>query len=172
MNELQTTRDDYRVAWFTALAITIHVLESALPSIIPGIKLGLANIVTIIVLFRYGWHMAVWVSLLRVLIGSILIGTFLSPTFMLSFSGALASIIVINVYRLPINLSPIGISVLAAVAHITGQFYVAYLLFIPHDDLFLLLPILMTMAIIVGIVNGIISKKLLQEMMKNDDRKS
>jgi len=164
MTELQTTRDDYRIAWFTALAITIHILESSLPSLIPGMKLGLANIVTIVVLFLYGWRLAIWVSLLRVLIGSILIGTFLSPTFMLSFSGALCSVLVLGLYQLPLNLSPIGISVLAAIAHITGQFYVAYYLFIPHDDLFVLLPILMTMALIVGIVNGIICNKLLSSM--------
>jgi heptaprenyl diphosphate synthase len=165
MTAIQTTRDDYRIAWFTALAITIHVLEASLPSLIPGMKLGLANIVTVIVLFRYGWHMAVWVSLLRVLIGSILIGTFLSPTFMLSFSGAVCSIIAMSMIRLPFKLSPIGISVLAAMAHIVGQFYVAYFLFIPHEDLFLLLPILMTMALIVGVVNGIISKKLLHNIV-------
>jgi len=161
---LQTTRDDYRIAWFTALAISIHILESSLPSLVPGIKLGLANIVTIIVLFLYGWRMAIWVSLLRVLIGSILIGTFLSPTFILSFSGALGAILATSIYRLPINLSPIGISVLAAEAHIVSQFYVAYYLFIPHKDLFVLLPILMSVALIVGIVNGIICKKLLRDM--------
>jgi len=166
MIEIQTTRDDYRIAWFTALAITIHILESSLPSLIPGMKLGLANIVTIVVLFLYGWRMAVWVTLLRVLIGSIIIGTFLSPTFILSFSGALCSIIALSAFRLPVNLSPIGISVLAAVAHILGQFYVAYSLFIPHHDLLLLLPILMTLALIVGLVNGIISNKLLKSIRK------
>lgn len=164
MIELQTIRDDFRIAWFTALAISIHILESSLPSLIPGMKLGLANVITIIVLFLYGWRMAIWVSLLRVLIGSILIGTFLSPTFILSFSGALCSIMALAAVRLPINLSPIGISVLAAVAHIVGQFYVAYYLFIPHQGLFVLLPILMTTALIVGIVNGIICKNLLPSM--------
>ncbi len=166
MNELQTNRDDYRIAWFTALAISIHILESSLPSLIPGMKLGLANIITIIVLFHYGWRMAVWVSLLRVVIGSILIGTFLSPTFMLSFSGAAAAILALTAYQLPIKLSPIGISVLAAEAHIVGQFYTAYLLFIPHDDLFRLLPILMTIALIVGSVNGIIARNILRNLTK------
>ncbi|VAW92408.1 Heptaprenyl diphosphate synthase component I [hydrothermal vent metagenome] len=168
MNELQTSRDDYRIAWFTALAISIHILESSLPSLIPGMKLGLANIITIIVLFLYGWRMAVWVSLLRVIIGSILIGTFLSPTFMLSLSGALAAVLALTTYQLPFKLSPIGISVLAAEAHIIGQFYVAYYLFIPHDDLFTLLPILMTIALIVGSVNGIICKNILRNITKNE----
>ena len=87
-----TTRQDHRIAWLTALAITIHIAESALPSPLPGIKPGLANVVTIVALVQYGWGTAAWVALLRVLIGSLLIGTFLSPTFLLSLAGAVASI--------------------------------------------------------------------------------
>ena len=83
-----TTRQDHRIAWLTALAITIHIAESALPSPLPGIKPGLANVVTIVALVQYGWGTAAWVALLRVLIGSLLIGTFLSPTFLLSLAGA------------------------------------------------------------------------------------
>ncbi|MDQ3796483.1 MAG: Gx transporter family protein, partial [Pseudomonadota bacterium] len=89
---IQTTRDDYRIAWLAALAITIHIAESALPSPLPGVKPGLANVITVITLLTFGWRAAVWVSLLRVLAGSLLIGSFLTPTFMLSFSGAAASL--------------------------------------------------------------------------------
>jgi hypothetical protein len=81
---IKTTRDDHLIAALAALAITVHIAESALPSPLPGIKPGLANVVTLLVLCRYGWQMAVWVTLLRVLVGSILIGTFLSPAFFLS----------------------------------------------------------------------------------------
>ncbi len=149
-------RQDHIIAWFTALAIAIHVLESAIPSPIPGVKIGLANIVTIVVLVQFGWRTAAWVSLLRVLIGSLIIGSFLSPTFVLSLGGACASLIVIGIaYALAQqHLSALGYSVLAAIAHILAQFWLAYWLFIPHDALFHLLPILLTVAIIAGIVNG------------------
>ena len=160
--EIPTTRDDHRIAWFTALAISIHVLESSLPSPLPGVKPGLANIVTLIVLCQYGWRMAAWVSILRVLIGSILIGTFLSPTFILSLAGAVCSVTVLSVARLPLKLGPVGLSVLAAMAHMVGQFYMAYWLFIPHESLFLLLPILLTMALLLGILNGIITMKIMK----------
>ncbi|PCH59569.1 MAG: heptaprenyl diphosphate synthase [Gammaproteobacteria bacterium] len=153
---IASEREDHIIAWFAALAIAIHVLESAIPSPIPGIKIGLANVVTIVVLVNFGWRTAAWVSLLRVLIGSLVIGSFLSPTFVLSLSGACASLCVIGIaYALARqHLSVMGYSVLAAVAHILTQFWVAYLLFIPHDALFHLLPILVTVAIITGIVNG------------------
>ncbi len=153
---VSSQRHDHVIAWFTALAIAIHVLESAIPSPIPGIKIGLANVVTIVVFLQFGWRTAVWVSSLRVLIASLIVGSFLSPTFMLSASGACASLIAIGAAKLILNqqLSAMGYSVIAAIAHILAQFWVAYALFIPHDALFHLLPVLVTVAIITGIFNG------------------
>jgi len=163
-----TTPEDHLIAWLAALAIAIHIIESVLPSPLPGVKPGLANVITIAVFLLYGWRIAVWVSMLRVLVGSILIGTFLSPTFMLSFSGAVASLIVLWLSsRLPgAGLGPVGLCLLAAMAHMFGQFYIAYLLFIPHDGLFKLLPVLMTAAVIFGIISGIIVRSMLQHLDK------
>jgi len=79
--ELAVTADDYRIARLAAAAIALTVAEAAIPLPLPGIKPGLANIVTLIVLWRYGWRDAAWVSLLRVLAGSLLLGQFLAPAF-------------------------------------------------------------------------------------------
>ena len=164
---IQTTPDDHRIAWLAALAICIHVFESAIPSPIPGLKPGLANIVTLIVLWKFGWRTAAWVSVLRVLVGSLVLGTFLSPTFMMSFAGALASLLVIGVaYQLPgKGFSIIGLSLLAAIAHILAQFVVAYALFIPHPAIWRLLPVLLTFAVLLGTVNGIISQNILKRIL-------
>lgn len=164
---IQTTREDHRIAWFAALAITIHIAESALPSPLPGIKPGLANVVTIIVLMQFGWRMAVWVNLLRVVAGSLIIGTFLTPTFILSLSGALASTLsLILLAQLPKawQCSPIGYSVTAAMLHILAQFWVAYYLFIQHDGLFNLLPPLMTASLFFGMVSGLIAAMILTHL--------
>lgn len=163
---VQTTRQDHIIAWLTALAISIHILESALPSPFPGIKPGLANVITIICLMLYGWSSAAWVTLLRVLIGSILIGSFLTPTFALSLSGAVASILVLGLAsRLPgSGFSAVGYSVLAAMAHMSAQFLTAYLLFIPHEGLLQLLPILLTMAVIFGLISGIIANQVIRHI--------
>lgn len=168
-NLIQTTRDDHRIAWFTALAITIHIAESALPSPLPGVKPGLANVITIIVLIQFGWRMATWVNLLRVLASSLLIGTFLSPTFILSLSGALASTMtLILLSQLPAqSCSPIGYSVASAMSHTMAQFWMAYWLFIQHDALFYLLPPLMTAALIFGLVSGIIALAILKKLPPN-----
>lgn len=167
MIPLTPTREDYLIAWLSAAAIMVHIFESALPSFIPGLKPGLANIITISVLCLYGFRIAAWVSVLRVLVGSMLIGTFLSPTFFLSVSGALTSLLVLWLAtRLPSHtFSAIGYSLLAAMAHMFGQFICAWLLFIPHDGLWRLFPVLMTVAVIVGIINGIISQKLVNRLL-------
>ncbi|RKZ63501.1 MAG: heptaprenyl diphosphate synthase [Candidatus Parabeggiatoa sp. nov. 3] len=165
---IQTTRDDHRIAWFTALAITIHIAESALPSLLPGVKPGLANVITIAVLMLFGWRMAAYVSLLRVLAGSLLIGTFLSPTFILSLSGALASIATLALLsQLPgQGCGPLGYSIAASMTHTLAQFWVAYWLFIQHEGLFYLLPILMTAALLFGIVNGLIVFAMLNTQLQ------
>jgi len=92
------------------------------------------NVITIVVLIQFGWRTAVWVSLLRVLCGSLLLGTFLSPGFFLSLGGAICSLAALWLgSRLPgQGFGPVGYSVLAALAHMTGQFTIAWLLFIPH----------------------------------------
>ncbi|WP_455217407.1 Gx transporter family protein [Kaarinaea lacus] len=167
---IQTSRDDHLVAGLAALAITIHIAESALPSPLPGIKPGLANVVTLLVLCHYGWRMAAWVSLLRVLVGSILIGTFLSPAFFLSASGAITSILVLGfLYALSSakpswTIGPLGLAVAGAMAHMTGQFWVAYALFIPHPGILALYPVLLSFAAILGIVSGILTRAVLTRL--------
>ena len=168
--QIQTTRDDYLIAGFTALAITIHIAESALPSPLPGIKPGLANVVTLLVLCRYGWRMAAWVSLLRVLVGSVLIGTFLSPAFFLSAAGALMSISVLGMLFAVSRampgwaVGPLGYGVAAALAHMTGQFWLAYFIFVPHSGLMTLYPLLMSLAAVLGIVSGLLTRTVLARL--------
>ena len=159
---IEITEEDQKIAAFAALAIAIHMLESGFPSPVPGVKPGLANIITLLVLFRYGWRFAAWVSLLRVTAGSLLLGTFMSPTFLLSLSGALASLLVI----LPVWIlmrswvGMVGISVLASISHVMAQLFVAWWIFIPHSGILLLAPLLVTAGILFGIFNAIIATSI------------
>lgn len=170
LSTLTPTREDVLIAWLAALAITIHVAESALPSPLPGVKPGLANVVTITALVHLGWRVAAWVTVLRVLAGSLLIGTFLSPTFLLSLAGATGAVVILGLAtRAPgRGFGPVGYSVLAALAHMAGQFAVAYGLFIPHPALLRLLPILLTAAVFFGLLNGIIVTRLKANLVELD----
>jgi len=159
-------REDIVIARFAALAIGIHVLESLLPSPIPGIKPGFANIITLLVFMSYGVGAASWVSVLRVVVGSLIVGTFLSPTFALSFSGAIVSLFVLyccdylNRKYADNKLSIFSMAVLMSMAHMATQFLVVYIFFIPHKALLDLLPVMMSAALIFGVLNGIITQKV------------
>jgi heptaprenyl diphosphate synthase len=163
-------REDHMIAGFAALAIAIHILEAAFPSPLPGVKPGLANVVTVVVYLRYGLRTAAWVALLRVLVGSLLIGTFLSPTFLLSATGAILSLLTLGLVgsmgrRM---IGALGLSVAAALAHMSGQIWVAYTLFIPHPAILNLTPLLLTAALVFGTVSGIIAASLILLLEKRD----
>lgn len=161
--EILATREDHHIAQLTALAIGLHVLEAMFPSPLPGVKPGIANIVTLYVLIQYGFASAAWVSLLRVFASSLILGHFLSPTFVLSASGALLSLSVLYIaQRLPKRyFSVITLSLLAAFAHIAGQLLVVRFWLIPHAGVGYLVPIFASAALVFGIVNGLITRKLL-----------
>ena len=161
--ELPVTADDRRVARYAAAAIALSVAEAALPSPLPGIKPGLANIIILVVLARHGWREAAWVSLLRVLAGSLAIGQFLAPGFFLALAGAVCSLAILAFAQtLPERwFGPVSASVLAAFAHIGGQILLARAWFVPHDGVFFLLPLFATAALVFGAVNGLIAARLL-----------
>ena len=66
VKHIQTTVEDHQVAKLAAFAIALHMIEAVIPSPLPGVKPGIANIITLFVLYRYGFATAAWVSILRV----------------------------------------------------------------------------------------------------------
>lgn len=170
VTELNIRPQDRLVAGFAGLAIVIHVLEAGFPSPVPGIKPGLANVVVLIVLLRHGLAAAVWVNVLRVLAGSLLVGSFLAPGFWLSVGGAGASLLALaagagwNRLLPAARLSAVGLSVLAAVAHMGGQFYLAWNIFVPHPGLLRLAPLLLGSGLLFGLFTGLLAERILRRL--------
>ncbi len=160
---LHPDAQDHHVARMAAVALGLTLIENAIPSPLPGVKPGLANIVTLIVLQRFGWRVAAWVSLLRVVAGSLLFGNFLTPGFFLGLAGALSSLAVLAIAQhLPKRaFGAVSHSILAAFAHIAGQLGLVYVWLIPHDGIAYLIPIFAAAALVFGIVNGLIAARLL-----------
>jgi heptaprenyl diphosphate synthase len=160
---IKTSAADHHIAKLTALAIGLHIIEAVIPSPLPGVKPGIANIVTLFVLYEYGFATAAWVSLLRVFASSLLLGQFLSPTFVLSLSGALLSLAALFLTQhLPKKyFSAITLSILAAFAHIAGQLIVVRLWLIPQTGVEYLIPVFALAALFFGLVNGLITRQLL-----------
>ena len=162
---ITTTAEDHHIAKLTALAIGLHLLEAVFPSPLPGVKPGIANIVTLYVLYQYDFATAAWVSLLRVFASSLLLGHFLSPTFVLSLSGAIFSLsaLFLAQYLPKRYFSAVTLSIIAAFAHIAGQLIVVRLWLIPHAGVSYLIPIFALAALVFGVINGLITTKLTQQ---------
>lgn len=168
--QFHTNLTDHRIAKLAAIAIALHMIEAIFPSPLPGVKPGFANIITLYVLYQYGFATAAWVSLLRVFASNLLLGLFLSPTFILSLTGSLASLMVLWIASrlLSNHFSAISLSILAAFAHIAGQLIVVRIWLIPHAGIAYLIPIFATAALLFGLINGIIVQQLLRDKIKSD----
>ena len=162
---LTALRRDTRLAWLAAFAVALHLLEAAVPPVLPGLKPGLANLVTVATLCLWGWRTAALVTLLRVLVSAILLGTLLSPGFWLSAGGAAAALgaLALGTLLPGRGLGPVGYSLVAAIAHISGQLLVAYALFIQHAGILAVAPVLGLGAAATGTVNGLAAHLLVRE---------
>ncbi len=162
--QIHTTQDDHRIAKLAALAIGLHLIEAVVPSPLPGVKPGIANIVTLYILYRFDFATAAWVSLLRVFASSLLFGNFLSPTFVLSLSGAMMSLVALYfVQHLPRRyFGPVSLSILAAFAHMLAQLLLVRFWLIPHAGVAYLMPIFMLAALFFGLINGVVTNILLK----------
>ena len=159
------------MALMVALGVILHRLEAMLPLPTPWIKLGLANLMTLMALIYLGTQEAFIVTLVRVILGSILGGTFLGPTFFLSLAGGLASTAVMcgiyNRGKGPFSL--IGISICGAYTHAFITAVCVYFFLIKQASFFILLPFFFSLALITGILTGItgnlLSRKIGLQLM-------
>lgn len=153
-----------------ALGIVLNSMENLflpwtiLP--IPGARIGLANIVFIIILLLENFKTAITLSILRIFIMGVLTGTLATPVFPLSLGGAVLSLLFMKITRLigGDKLSLIGLSIIGAVGHNIGQLLVLSLLpglFPGTSVLYLLLPGLLLMAIPAGMITGWVVERIL-----------
>ena len=147
----------------TAAAIVIAILESFIPSVgIPGVKLGLANIVILVILYELGIVEAIIVNLLRVLVVGFVRGTFLSMGFLMSLTGAVLSLtIMIIFYLLVKKFSIIGVSVIGSIFHVSGQIIIA-MLYLGTAYIVLYLPVIAISAIITGVFVGVVAQLIIK----------
>lgn len=146
-----------------ALASALHYLELFLPNPfpVPGAKLGLANIISLVALAAFGLRDAMTVVLLRVFIGSLVGGTFLGLGFLLSLSGAVFSTLMMSLLlRYVRSLSIIGVSVAGSAVHNLSQVTAAAAI-TGTPYLFYYLPFLFLAAVPTGFVTGIAAKTIL-----------
>ena len=152
---------------FTALALVLSYVESQLPPIwtaVPGIKMGLPNIIIIILLYKLGVKEAATVSLIRVLFSSFLL---FGSGMMLIYSvvGAGLSLILMTICKKLKLFSTVGVSIVGGISHNLGQILVAIALF-ETTQLGYYMIILAVTGTVAGVFIGLAGSLLLKRLEK------
>lgn len=155
------------LALLITLGIVLYVVEFLFlpPLPVPGAKLGLANLVTLLIIALYSWRECLLNVIIRTVAGSLLTGTFLTPAFFFSLTGGIVSALVM-LWLFSIwygRLSLVGVSVTGAAAHNLIQLILAITLMKTWVFLFYL-PFLLLAAIPTGLFNGLLGNYLLSRL--------
>lgn len=148
-----------------ALAMILSFVESQIPvfTAVPGMKVGLPNLVMVFLLYRVGWKETVVVSVIRVVLVSLLFGNLQSLIF--SIAGALLSLTGMILLQKTRLFSPIAVSVVGGVLHNVGQI-IAACLWTGTAQIAYYLPVLFISGICAGVVIGLVSGLLLKRLDK------
>ena len=139
-----------------ALAMIMSYIEALVPIsfAVPGIKMGLANIVIIFVLYKIGTKEAILVSLIRVILVSLLFSNAMAMAY--SIAGAVLSLSVMWLLKKTDKFSVIGVSVAGGIMHNVGQIIMAVIL-LGTEQIALYLPVLIITGTATGVVIGIVA---------------
>ncbi len=151
---------------FSALAIILSFVESLLPPIwsaVPGIKMGLPNIVIIFLLYKLSVKEAAEVSFIRLLTVVLLFGN--AITFLYSLSGAVLSLTVMWVLKKSNKFSAVGVSIAGGVFHNVGQILMAIIL-LGTKEIGFYMPVLAVSGTVAGIFVGLCGMLLLRYTAK------
>ena len=161
------------IGMLSALALVLSFLESLIPFQpgLPGIKLGLANLVIVFALYRMNVHSALLINTVRILLAGLLFSGLFGLLY--SAAGAAASLAAMTLL-LQINrkreqvgksilFSIFGVSMTGGVFHNLGQLLVA-ILFLSSLNLIYYLPAMIISGIVMGLINGMIARLLLQKL--------
>ncbi|KKM11598.1 hypothetical protein SY88_07860 [Clostridiales bacterium PH28_bin88] len=154
-----------QIALLAALGAGLHWVEGQVPlQAAPGVKLGIANLATLVALYRLSPGEAVVVSLLRSLLGSILAGSFSGLSSLLSLVGAVASVSVMMVlWRCGRGLSIIGVSVAGGVIHNLAQLS-AVVIITSTPGLVVYLPVLIISGLLAGLATGNLARRVITKI--------
>jgi len=165
IKKMNSDRKIIVTALFTAAAASIFILESFIPKPLPFMKIGLANIIPLLLILNRNYKEAFMVIIAKIFLGGLVLGTLISPTTLLSFAGGiLAFIIMILFFILPLNFSVIGISIAGAVSHNLGQLIVLRLFLVKESEIFYLTPLLIILGMITGTITGYIAHLLITKI--------
>ncbi len=155
------------IAMLLTLAIIVNYMETFIPVFIPGVRLGLANVIILIMLYEFGFHEALLVDILRILIVSFIRGTFLQPVFFMSLTGGLLSFVgMLGISKIKI-FTAVGTSAVGAILHTIGQI-LALIIITSTKEVINYIPIIGLVSIATGILSGSVAHVYLIRSVTND----
>lgn len=149
------------LALLSAIALTIFMVEAQIPALvpIPGVKLGLANIVTVFTVFALGAKEGTAVLFVRIFLGAVFAGNF--STILYSAAGGFCAIAVTILLRKLLTKKQLWVAgCLGAVAHSIGQMAMAVLL-TETPGLLVYLPVMVAVSIVTGLFTGLCAQFLI-----------
>lgn len=170
----QNHSENFHIALLSAYAVGLHSIEALIPTPIPWLRFGFTNIITLTTLLLYGLKAGMTVTLIRVFVGSLFMGTFLGPAFALSLGGGVSSTLVMWFAKVLFGrlFSPIGLSLLGALAHNIVQLFLAYLFFVRRlEAIVFISPIIILFGIITGAFNGIVTSLIIKRIRESKEPK-
>ena len=149
------------MALLTAIALTIFMIESQIPALvpIPGIKLGLANIITVFAVFALGPKEAASILFVRVFLGAVFAGNF-STIFYSGAGGLCAILVTIGTRKILTNNQLWVAGALGAVGHSVGQMAMAITL-TATPGLAVYLPVMIFCSVVSGLFTGLCAQLVL-----------
>ena len=155
-----------RVAYFgvfTALALIFSYIETLVPISfgIPGVKLGLANLIIVIALYKIPLREVYVLSIVRVLLSGVLFGNYFSIAY--SLAGGLLSLTVMALLKKAGGVSVIGISIAGGVCHNIGQLVVAMIV-VETFAMSYYMPVLLVAGLITGFLIGVVADQVLRRI--------
>lgn len=154
------------MALLSAIAVVLHSIEAMLQLPLPlGMKLGLANIISLVVIEFYGVKEMFIVNIFRVLVSGLLTGIFGQMPFFISCGGVFLSSLVLAIVKKLTDLPMISTSIIAAVFHNIGQVAVVSL-FYAQPAIMSYVFILMASSIPTGILTGMCAIQILKRIDK------
>lgn len=154
-----------QAAILAALAMIFSYIEAILPfSVsIPGVKLGIANLVIVIALYRLDFKFALIINVIRIfIVGFLFTGAF---GILYSLAGGMLSLVVMLLVKKAKVFSVVGVSLAGGVAHNLGQLITAALI-VTNAKIFLYFPILIFSGLFSGIAIGIVAGLVLERLEK------
>jgi heptaprenyl diphosphate synthase len=160
---LSTTREVTTVALLTAVGVALFVVESFIPTPLPFLKIGLANVSSLVAMLLLGVPQMFVVVIIRVVAGSMLVGSLFTPGFVLAIGGGITSAMAMALTkRIGKQLfSPVGISLIGSLTHVVTQFLLVLWLYVQSSAVLVLLPLLLGSGFIGGLVVGWFASRLL-----------